>query len=36
MRPDIDKGGRTPIKRADFVDGKKIRVPTLGPVLVFS
>jgi hypothetical protein len=25
MRPDIDKGGRTPIKRADFVDGKKIR-----------
>ena len=25
MRPDIDKGGRTPIKRADFVNGKKIR-----------
>ena len=25
MRPDIDKGGRTPIKRADIVDGKKIR-----------
>ena len=25
MRPDIDKRGRTSIKRADFVDGKKIR-----------
>ena len=28
MRPDIDKGGRTPIKRADIVDGKKIRLDT--------
>ena len=26
MRPDNDKGGRTPINRADLVDGKKIRV----------
>ena len=26
MRPDIDKGGRTPIKRADFVDGKKFNL----------
>ena len=25
MRPDIDKRGRTSIKRADLVDGKKIR-----------
>ena len=25
MRPDIDKGGRTSIMRADIVDGKKIR-----------
>ena len=26
MRPDIDKGGRTPIMKADLVDGKKIRI----------
>ena len=26
MRPDIDKGGRTSIMRADIVDGKKIRI----------
>ena len=34
MRSDIDKGGRTPIKRADFVDGKKIRddVPVLAEI----
>ena len=28
MRSDIDKGGRTSIKRADIVDGKKIRDAT--------
>ena len=32
MRPDIGKGGRTPIMRVDLVDGKKIR----GADLIFS